>query len=148
MTPFNAHRPTLGFPTGANRGAAGAYTLVQAHTAVDSASPHALVNMLYDGLHEALVQARGALSRQDIGAKCAALSKSARIVDEGLKACLNLQQGGELAQNLHTLYNYVSVLITKANLNNDDALLAEALRLIQPLRDAWHRIGPQDRNAA
>ena len=118
-----------------------AYREVGVQTGVASASPHQLVLMLFDGLLESMSQARGAMTTRNIGAKCTAISRAARIVDEGLKANLNLQQGGPLAQNLNSLYEYITLRLTHANLNNDVAALEECVRLIEPIRSAWIAIG-------
>ena len=66
-----------------------------------------------------------------------------RIVEEGLKAGLDLKEGGRLAADLSDLYAYVELRLTQANLRNDLAALDECKRLILPLRDAWASIGPQ-----
>ena len=52
---------------------ASAYKRVAVDTGVQSADPHQLVGMLYDGLLQSLHQARGALARQDVAAKGTAL---------------------------------------------------------------------------
>ena len=64
---------------------------------VDAASPHQLVLMLFDGFVDSLAQALGALRDGAIETKCRAISRAARIVDEGLKASLDLRSGGTLA---------------------------------------------------
>lgn len=119
---------------------AGAYTQVHASTRVAGADSHQLVSMLFQGLQDALNEARGALRRQDVGLKCQALTRAARIVDEGLKAGLNVQSGGEVAQNLSLLYEYMGMTLTRANLRNDESLIEEVQRLIVPVQDAWARI--------
>lgn len=144
-TMYRAASPFASRPAtpAANRAGATAYHQVGTDTALEGASAHKLVVMLFDGLADALNEARGAMQRGDIALKCTALSRAARIVDEGLKAGLNLQAGGEVAQNLHTLYDYMSMTITKANLRNDEALVQEVQRLMQPVQDAWTRIAEQ-----
>ena len=52
-----------------------------------------------------------------------------------------LEAGGELAANLRDVYAYVSTRLTLANVRNDDRMLEECQRLIEPLRDAWAAIG-------
>jgi flagellar protein FliS len=122
---------------------ANVYRQVDAETALASATPHRLVAMLFDGCLEALAQARGALRHGQIEAKCRAVTRACRIIDEGLRAPLNLRDGGALAADLHALYGYLNNRLTLANLRNDDALLDECQRLITPLRDAWLEIGPR-----
>ena len=123
--------------------AASAYHQVGVQTGAATASPHKLVAMLFDGFMASLAQAQGALASGDVAAKCAAMSRAVRIVEEGLRGALDLQQGGELAANLNDLYAYVALRLTQANLRNDPALIEECKQLIEPLRDAWATIGPQ-----
>lgn len=119
------------------------YHQVGVHTGVVGASPHRLVAMLFDGLLGAIAQAQGAIAQGDVAAKCSALGRAARIVDEGLKSALNLRQGGQLAADLDSLYGYVSMRLTQANLHASAEMLDECKRLVEPLREAWEAIGPQ-----
>ena len=123
-----------------NSRAAAAYKRVAADTSVQGADPHQLVSMLFDTLLQSLVRARGALKTRDIAAKGTAIGKAVRILEEGLKAGLNMEQGGELAQNLRAVYDYSILRLTQANLHNDDAALAEVLALIEPVADCWKQI--------
>lgn len=122
---------------------ASAYRKIGVETGVTAASPHQLVTMLFDGFNEAVAQAKRALLFRDIEAKCNAITRAARIIDEGLRAPLNAKAGGELAVQLKALYGYVTLRLTQANLNNDVAALDECVRLIEPLRSAWVAIGPR-----
>ncbi len=128
-------------PAGANA-LSGMYRQVGLETSVTGASSHHLVTLLFDGFLDALTEARGALLAKDMAAKARALSRAIRIVDEGLKACLNVEAGGELALNLRDLYTYISLRLTQANLRNDHQALDECTQLIQPVREAWLAIKP------
>jgi flagellar protein FliS len=121
---------------------AGAYRTVGVETGVPSASPHRLVTMLFDGFNEAVAQARGALRQGDVEAKCKAIGRAVRIVEEGLKAALDVDAGGPLAADLAALYRYVTVRLTEANLHNDGAALDECAALLAPVRSAWIAIDP------
>ena len=127
---------------------AGAYRQVGVVTGVSAASPHQLVQMLFDGFDEALSQALGALREGAVEAKCIAVTRATRIVDEGLRANLDLKGGGALAADLRELYAYISLRLVKANLNNDAAGLEECRRLMHPLREAWASIAPNDTESA
>jgi flagellar protein FliS len=122
---------------------AGAYQQVAVHTNVTAASPHQLVALLFDGFFAAVHRARGAMQTADIGAKARAIAQALSIVDEGLKAALDMQAGGKLAADLADLYAYVCLRLTQANLRNDERALDECLRLIRPLQEAWAAIAPQ-----
>lgn len=122
-----------------NRPTAGMYAQVGVETGVTAADPHKLVAMLFDGLMDAIAQARGALKDKRVEAKGAAISRAVRIVDEGLKGGLNMDSNA-LAADLSALYTYLIARLTYANLKNDDAALQECSQLVQPLRDAWAEI--------
>ena len=117
-----------------------AYRSIAAETGVTDASPHRLVAMLYDGCLEAFAEARGAMRARDIERKGRAIGRAVRIVEEGLRAGLNIEAGGRLAKDLNQLYIYVAMRLTQANLRNDETALDECQRLIQPLREAWTAI--------
>ena len=120
---------------------AGAYRQVGVETGVGAASPHQLVTMLFDGFNAAIAEARVALAKGEVEAKCKALGRALRIVDEGLKAPLDAA-GGNLSEKLSSLYAYVSLRLTQANLTNDVAALEECVKLLEPVRSAWVAIGP------
>ena len=122
---------------------ANAYRQVGAETAISGADPHKLVAMLFDGCIDAITQARGAMRDGQIEAKGKAIVRAVRIIDEGLRACLNLDAGGGLAQDLHDLDGYLLMRLTMANLHNDEAGLDECQGLVQPLREAWASIAGQ-----
>lgn len=127
---------------------AGAYRQVGVATGVSTATPHQLVLMLFDGFDEALVRAQGALRDGAIDIKCRALGRASRIVDEGLRANLDMNGGGKLAVDLRELYAYVSLRLLRANIDNDTAGIEECRRLVRPLREAWASIAPETTEAA
>jgi flagellar protein FliS len=126
--------------TSVNSRAAAAYKRVATDTGVQTASPHELVSLLFDALLQSLARARGALEAGDVATKGAAIGKAVRILEEGLKAGLNMEQGGELAQNLHGMYGYCVSRLTHANLHNDMAALTEVVELIKPVAESWQSI--------
>lgn len=130
-------------PYGRAGGLAHAYARVGVETSVESASPHRLIALLFDGYMDALASARGAMRHGQVEAKGKAISRAARIVDEGLKASLNVTDGGQLAEDLRSLYEYLALRLTQANLRNDEAILDECVNLVEPLRAAWREIGGQ-----
>jgi len=101
--------------------------------------------MLFDGWMEAVAQARGAMRARDVTGKGEAIGRAVRIIDEGLRAGLDLRAGGTLARDLNDLYGYLTMRLTWANLRNDEKALDECQRLMKPLQDAWAAIGPSVR---
>jgi flagellar protein FliS len=122
---------------------ASAYKRVGVETAVDMASPHQLVGMLYDGLLLAVRTAKAAMERGDVMVKCEQIVKAVRILDEGLKPALNVEEGGELAANLKGLYSYCVLRLTHANFHNDPVALTDVIGVIEPIAQGWKQIGGQ-----
>jgi flagellar protein FliS len=123
------------------RKAIDAYAQVGVETGVASADPHRLILMLFDGSLAAISGARLAMSRADIAAKGAAISKAIAIIDGGLKASLDVKAGGALAERLSELYDYMLRRLLAANLRNDAVILDEVAHLLDELRGAWAQIG-------
>jgi len=117
------------------------YSRVGLETDVSSATPHRLVQLLFDGLFESMNQALGAIRTKDVAQKNRALSRAVRIVDEGLKSALNME-AGPLANDLDALYAYVSIRLTQANARSDENAIEECQALMGPVREAWNKIGP------
>lgn len=126
---------------------ANAYRKIGVETSVHQASAHELVDMLFDGLLVAVGSARAALINGDIKSKCAHIVTAVRILEEGLKGALNLEQGGQLATNLQELYGYCVLRLTQANARNDAAALDEVARLIEPVASGWKQMGQQAADA-
>jgi flagellar protein FliS len=107
--------------------------------AVD-ASPHRLIQMLMEGGLTRIAQARGAMERQQTAMKGELIGKAIGIVG-GLRAGLDLQQGGELAANLDNLYQYMVSRLLEANVKNDAAPLDEVAGLLRNVKSGWDAIG-------
>lgn len=120
---------------------ANAYKKIGVETSVGQASAHDLVDMLFDALLVAVGAARSALVGGDIKSKCAHIVTAVRILEEGLKGALNLEQGGPLAANLQELYGYCVLRLTQANARNDVAALDEVARLVEPIASGWKQMG-------
>lgn len=126
-----------------NRFHSNAYAAVHMETGVQGADPHRLISLLLEGALSAIATAFAAMQRRDVAAKGRAIARAAGIVDEGLRAALDLKAGGTLAVTLDDLYACVLLRLTQANMRNDPALLRECSDLLTPLRDAWREIEPQ-----
>jgi flagellar protein FliS len=118
-----------------------AYHNVSLETGVTSASPHKLIVMLYDGALVALLGAKTNIAAGNIAAKGSAISKAISIIDNGLRASLDKNAGGEIAANLDALYDYMSRRLLHANLKNDVTIIDEVHGLLADLRGAWVEIG-------
>lgn len=126
-------------PFAARNQRASMYAKVGLETDVQAASPHRLVAMLFDGVFDAMTQATQAIQAGNVELKGRALSRAVRILDEGLRAGLDLS-AGQIAVDLRDLYGYVCTRLTQANLRGDVAAIQECQRLLTPVREAWSAI--------
>jgi flagellar protein FliS len=104
--------------------------------------------MLFDGAVVALRTASLQMASGNVPEKGKAISKAIEIIDNGLRASLNKEAGGQIAENLDSLYEYMSARLLTANIKNDSVILDEVQGLLVELRDAWNAIGAQPLAAA
>jgi flagellar protein FliS len=124
------------------RNAAHAYANVGLETGVVAASPHQLIIMLYEGAELSVRMAIKYMKEGDVAKKSAAITKASSIILDGLRAALDPQQGGDIAQQLDALYDYMNKRLMLAHLNNQTAPLEEVLELLRELHGAWQQIAP------
>jgi len=121
------------------------YRQVNVHGTVSEASPYQLVQMLFQGALDRISMAKACIAEKDIPAKAEHITKALNIVGE-LRGSLDLKVGGELAENLDNLYEYMSRRLVEANLGSDVAILNEVASLMGEIKSAWDAI-PVDQRA-
>lgn len=105
-------------------------------TAVSEATPHKLVEMMYDGAIKNLNLAKVFIEQKNYAKKSEHSNKALSIINS-LRDGVDLEKGGEVASNLFTLYDYCYRRIIEASSKNDVSIMAEVLEHIQVLSDAW-----------
>ena len=119
-----------------------AYKNTGTQSGVAYADPHTLIKMLFDGLLSKLSESRGHLDRKEIKEKGEKIGRAMEII-EALKASLDIEAGGELAENLFSLYDYCTTRLVQANIRNDSSIVDEVYELISEIRQGWMGI-PKD----
>ncbi len=122
---------------------ANAYARVGVESGVMSADPHQLIVMLFDGAKAAIRAARIHMQAGNVAEKGKSISKALNIVNNGLAAALDRDKGGEIAERLASLYDYIARLLLTANLRNDEESLNQAESLLEDIGSAWRDIGQQ-----
>jgi len=122
------------------------YKNVGLESGIASADPHKLILMLYQGAILAIASAKNQIQRKQIAEKGSSITKAIKIIDEGLKACLDVKAGGEIAKNLSELYDYMNQRLLIANLKNDITILDEVSTLLTDLKGAWESIQPETKS--
>ncbi len=115
------------------------YQTVNNQAQAAEASPHRLIQMLMEGGLSRIAQARGAMEREQTALKGELIGKCIAII-AGLRESLDHQQGGELAGNLDSLYEYMIARLTEANVSNEPAILEEVSELLRNVKQGWDAI--------
>ena len=115
------------------------YRTISAASKVQDASPHRLIQLMFEGLLARLAAARGQIQRRDYQGKGQSLSNALAVID-ALQQCLDIEKGGELARNLDSLYDYCQKRLFAANVQNDVSIVDEVTQLIERIKSGWDAI--------
>ena len=127
-------------------GGAAAYQNISNYSGVEDADAHQLIDMLYTAALDRIANAKGELQREDTPARGESISKAISIIEE-LRGCLDMKAGGDIAANLHDLYEYMKQQLLLANLNSSIESLDEITALLEKLRSGWREIPPAERKS-
>ena len=125
-----------------NRKAAQAYGNVAIQGNTEDASPHRIIQLLMESGLQRIALAKGHIQQNCIAEKGEQIGLAISIVD-GIRASLDMEQGGEMAANLEALYEYMKVTLLEANLHNDQAKLDEVAGLLAQIKSSWDTIPTQ-----
>src|SRR3979411_2541259 len=133
-----------------NKGAA-QYRTVRSHGLVADASPTRLVQIMFEHVLSNLATAHGCMQRiqnnmplNDVIAKGNAIGKAVRLIGQ-LRATLDMERGGKIAENLALLYEYMLRRLTLANATNDAGIVDEVSGLVSTIKHGWEQIVTNDR---
>ena len=103
------------------------------------ASPHQLVLMLFDGAVEAMSMTMGAIQHKNIELRGKQSTRAISIIN-GLRDCLDMETGGELADNLYSLYQYMAQELFRAAFKNDAETIQNIQAMLKDIRGSWEKI--------
>lgn len=106
---------------------------------IETAPPHKLVAMLLHGAVIRCQQAKEALEKGLHNEARPLLLKAQDIVAE-LMSSLDFEKGGEIAQRLFLLYEFVYRRLVEANVSRNPGALADALQVLRGLEEAWNAL--------
>ena len=108
-------------------------------TAVTTQSKGRLIVLLYDGAIKFMKLAIKELEAHDYAEKGRYINRAQDIINE-LNAVLDVDAGGEVAQNLRSLYLFMSRRLSEANANRDPEMIREVINLMEELNQSWKAI--------
>lgn len=112
------------------------YQQIDIRARVESANPHQLIALLYEGLVGALTASRMAIEYGDLAAKSHHISRSMGIF-KALDDALDDSVEGDFPHNLHALYGYMSQKTLEASHHLDVKLIDEVLELVLTIKSGW-----------
>ena len=101
-----------------------------------TASPARLVVLVFQHAHSHLLRARHAVQTNNVQERVAAVGNARDAVME-LMATLNLEEGGQIAQNLRSLYAFILTELSDVARRQDGARLEAIIRIVSDLHDAF-----------
>ncbi|MEQ9544815.1 MAG: flagellar export chaperone FliS [Marinobacter sp.] len=115
------------------------YQRINTQTSITDADPHKLIQLLYNGALERINMAKARMQAKDFEGKGRLISKAIEIIG-GLRSFLDFDQGGELAIQLESLYDYMERTLLEASARNSVEKLDEVARLLRSVKDGWDGI--------
>ncbi len=113
---------------------------------ITTASPMELILMLYDECIRTLDKAERAFDLQEperIELISNSLLHAQDIITE-LAVSLDSEKGGEIAQNLHRLYDFMVNHLSQANVSKRVKPVQEVRKMMEELREAWVEVAKKE----
>ncbi|MBP7051050.1 MAG: flagellar export chaperone FliS [Phycisphaerae bacterium] len=107
--------------------------------AVTTQSKGRLIVMLYDGAIKFLKLAIKELEAGNYAAKGQYINRAHDILNE-LNGVLDMDNGGEIAQNLRSLYMFMNRRLRQANTKRDPQMIREVIALMEELNQGWQTV--------
>ena len=115
------------------------YGKIKDDTQTMYASPHQLMLMLFDGALEAMSLTIAAIQNKNFELRSKQNTRSITIIN-GMRECLDMDAGGELADNLYSLYQYMTQELFRASVKNDDETIRNIQTMLKDIRGSWEKI--------
>lgn len=98
-----------------------------------------LVVLLYDGAIKYLKRAVIAMDSGNFEQKGELICKAQNILFE-LNGVLDIDRGGQIAENLRKLYNFMYQRLNQASIQCDRQIVMEVVELLSELNEGWKTI--------
>ncbi|SRR5690606_28613020 len=125
-------------------GAKARYRSVDLVSRIEGASPHRLVQIMFDELLKALDALTVAVRRRDLSQRAQRQSRALAILN-GLETSLDFDKGGEIATSLASIYRQARRALLDACRTDDAALVERTRQQLGEIASAWTAIGERAR---
>ncbi len=117
------------------------YKEIELDTEIMQASPHRLVQMMFEKCMDGIIISRQLMRENDTPKKCHMLTKVINIICH-LRDTLDMEneECRELSTHLKNVYDYIEHQLIMANLKNEPIYLDNAMKHLQRISAAWDKI--------
>ncbi|MEC9488401.1 MAG: flagellar export chaperone FliS [Halanaerobium sp.] len=106
---------------------------------VETANQGKLIILMYRGCLKFLRMARMGLEERNMELVNNALLRAQAIINE-LMVSLDMEEGGDVADNLSRLYEFMNFQLVQANIKKDPQAISIVEELAEELLEAWEEI--------
>jgi len=121
-----------------------AYKSVGVKNDLAVADPHRVIQLLMQGSLESMALAKGAIERKDFVVKSKSISKAMTII-AALQNSLDMDVGGEVSENLWSLYDFMVNHLMQASRESSVAKIDDVIEIMLKIKSAWDQISVADR---
>jgi flagellar protein FliS len=115
------------------------YTKVYKETQIETASPIKLIVILYEIIINSIEQSKKYMEDKKFDLANKELSRAQDGIIE-LIAALDLEKGGDIANNLYSIYLFCSRRLFEGNIEKKPQILDEVKNILVNLKEAWEKI--------
>ena len=123
--------------------AAAAYRSIELESAVASANAHELISLLFKELNKSLLAAEYQFEQGNLQEMRNHVTKASRVLT-GLQGSLDFEKGGEIADNLASLYGFSIRQLFRSTASGEVDNVVSVKGLIAPIAEAWESISPNN----
>jgi len=118
------------------------YAETNIHTGVSSANSSELIVLVYERLFDHLKI--GKIELENGRYAIESFTKAHDLIQQGLVACIDYKEGGDIAQSLGAIYEWSLREIINARVIKSPEKIQEVLDVLTPLYEAWVSLAPKE----
>ena len=119
-----------------------AYAANSIETGVVAANSSQLIVLVYERLFDHLKIGKKELESGRYGIE--SFTKAHDLIQQGLVACIDYKEGGDIAQSLGAIYEWALREIINARVAKSPEKVQEILDVLTPLYEAWISLAPKE----
>lgn len=111
---------------------------------INEMTPYEQINLVFNNILGRLAATKGFIERKEIEKKGENLSSCILLLG-ALQDALNFDKGGDISNNLLSLYDFCQRRLTEANINNDIDAVNDVIRIVKEIKEGWDAIPADER---